>query len=312
MKNRTEWFKEAGYGLFVHYTTFTLSEDATSEYKRENWEKRFEDYKRAIDSFDVDTFTNQVIESGAKFLFFTTSHADLMLPFPLKELDEIVEGHTCKRDLIGEISDKLAKHNIKLLLYFNGDGSTDPMWQKKTCFKENPQLHAEYCYRVTEAISKKYGSKIAGWWIDCCYESDVCGGTGLRYDYKRYAKALRAGNENSIVAFNFRGTCCWGSKWGIDIADFQAGEENALEFLPEGRFSGESGLQWFGLCWMDDFWVHEKIGEPKPRYKTQEVLDYIRRVKEGEGVFAYNTAPYKNGHIAPQPMAQLREIKANL
>ena len=314
MKNndRTLWFKNAGYGLFVHWTSFSLPENATEKDLNKPYHQRLEDYFKAVEEFDVQAFCNQVVEAGAKFLFITTSHADLHLPFPLKELDDIVPNHTSKRNLIAEISDELAKHNIKLLIYFNGEGSTDPDYHKTVKFYEDPKEHAEYCYKLTEAISKTLGDKIAGWWIDCCYEAWICAGRGLRYDYKRYAEALRAGNPNSIVAFNFRGTEDWGSEWGRDIADFQAGEENDLTFLPTSRFSGESGLQWFGLCWMDDFWVHEKLGTPTPAHSNEKVVDYIKKVLENEGVFAYNVAPYRSGKFSEATMNQLRHIKSAL
>ena len=309
---KTDWFCKAGYGLFVHWTSFSLPENATEADLNKPYHKRLEDYFKAVEEFDVKAFCNQVVEAGAKFLFITTSHADLHLPFPLKELDDIVPNHTSKRNLIAEISDELAKHNIKLLIYFNGEGSTDPDFHKAVKFYEDPKEHAEQCYKLTEAISKTLGDKIAGWWIDCCYEAWICAGRGLRYDYIRYAQALRAGNPNSIVAFNFRGTEDWGSDWGRNIADFQAGEENDLTFLPTGRFSGESGLQWFGLCWMDDFWVHEKLGTPTPAHSNEKVVDYIKKVLENEGVFAYNVAPYRSGKFSEATMNQLRYIKSAL
>ena len=306
--DRTKWFQNAGYGLFVHWTSFSLPENATEKDLNKPYQKRLQDYFNAVEEFDVPAFCSQVVETGAKFLFITTSHADLHLPFPLKTLDDIVPNHTSKRDLIGEISDELAKHDIKLLLYFNGEGSTDPDYQNAVKFHQDPKTHAEYCYKITEAISKKYGNKIAGWWIDCCYEI-WADGRGKRYDYKRYADALRAGNPNSIVAFNFRGVDDWGSEWGRNIADFQAGEENDLINLPTHRFSGESGLQWFALCWMDDYWVHEKIGTPTPAHSNEKVLDYIKKVIANEGVFAYNVAPYRNGKFSDATMEQLKFIK---
>ena len=303
MTNRTDWFSKAGYGLFVHWTTYSLPEKG---------EKK--EYFKAVEDFDIDTFVSQILETGAKFVFFTATHADMSVPFPLPALDEIIPNHTSKnRDLISELADKLEPYGIRLMLYFNGEGSgsTDPEWQTVTKFKDDIYTHAEYCYKVTEAISKKYGKKIHGWWIDCCYEAPVCGGRGARYDYKRYAEALRAGNPDSIVAFNFRGTEEWGSEWGRGIADYQAGEENELKFLPNSRFDGESGLQWFALCWMDDYWVHEKEGTPTPVHENQAVLDYVRKIKSKGGVFAYNVAPYQEGRISEATMEQLRWLKKN-
>ncbi|MBO5373859.1 MAG: alpha-L-fucosidase [Clostridia bacterium] len=297
---RTDWFSEAGYGLFVHWTTNSLPKEG---------EKKC--YKDAVRDFRLNEFVSQVVASGAKFLFFTITHAEMKVPFPLNELDEIVPNYTCDRDLILELASALEKHDIRLMLYFNGEDSVGKAWREATGFDTNPTLHAEYCYKVTEAISKKYGKKIHGWWIDCCYEPDVCGGRGTRYDYERYASALRAGNEDAIIAFNFRGTCGWGSSWGKGIADYQAGEENGLDFLPKGRFSGEGDTQWFALCWMDEFWVHEKEGTPSPVHQSYEVLEYVRAIKSKGGVFAYNCALYQEGLIADKTFEQLKWLKAH-
>ncbi len=301
MKNRTDWFHKAGFGMFCHWTTTTLPE---------NGEKK--DYHQAVEDFDLDTFVKQVAASGAKFLFFTASHSEMHLPFPLPELDEIVENHTSKRDLIGELADALEIYGIKLMLYFNGDGSTDKPWQETTFTYTDRSTHAEYCYKIAEAISKRYGKKIHGWWIDCCYVEGLCTGYGTSYDFVRYADALRAGNPDAIVAFNFKGIEEWDCPWGKGISDYQAGETNYIDRYPSGRFSGEGELQWFSLCWMDDFWVHEKDGEPTPRYTNDEVLDYINKVKAGGGVFAYNVAPYQEGHIAPKTAEQLKFLGQHL
>lgn len=298
MSERANWLKEAGYGIFCHWTTHSVPE---------NGEKK--NHADAIRDFDIDTFTSQIIDTGARFLFFTITHADMFLPFPLKEMDEIIPDHTSERDLVSELYEKLNPHGIKLCVYFNGEGCTDPAWSEATQFYNNPRVHAEYCYKITEAISRKFGDKICGWWIDCCYEPGICGGRGLRYDYARYSEALRAGNPDSIVAFNFRGIETWGSEWGRNIADFQAGEENDLAHLPNGADSGEGGLQWFALCWMDDFWVHEKTGEPTPVHSNEKVLNYIHRVKENGGAFAYNVAPYQEGRISAKTMEQLLWLK---
>ena len=298
---RTDWFHKAGFGMFVHWTTASLPLNGEQK-----------EYHKAVEDFDLDTFVNQIVDSGAKFVFFTASHSQMHVPFPLDELDAILPNHTSKRDLIGELADALEKHNIKLMLYFNGDGCNDIEWQNATYTYTDRETHAEYCYKVAEAISKKYAGKIHGWWIDCCYVEGLCTGYGTSYDFVRYANALRAGNPDSIVAFNFKGIEEWDCDWGKGISDFQAGEENYITRYPTGRFSGEGGLQWFALCWMDDFWVHEKEGEPTPRYTNEEVLDYITKIKENGGVFAYNVAPYQEGIIAPKTAEQLKWLGEHL
>ena len=162
---KTDWFYQSKFGLFVHWTTFTLYKDDKAVMTAD-FNKRISLYKEAVDNFPVKKFAKQVNSFGARFVIFVTSHADMVLPFPLKELDEIIPNCTCKRDLVRELIDELKKYNIKLLLYFNGDGFNSPEWQKVSKWYDDPKQHAEYCYKITKAISDRYKDDIAGWWID--------------------------------------------------------------------------------------------------------------------------------------------------
>ena len=316
MERRTQWLRDAGFGLAVHWTSYSLPEAPTDADFKRPYEKRIADYLKAVEDFDVRGFTEQVIATGGRFLIFTLAHADMVLPFPLPELDKIVAGHTARRDLIGEISDILSEKGVRLILYFNPDGPADADWMRAVKFKEDPSYHAEQVYKVVRAISEKYEKRISGWWIDDCYDTHVLTvanrGRGHRYDYKRFGEALRAGNPDAILAFNFSGAVCeWSSTLGVGVADYQAGEENWLHRSPNGRFSGEGGTQWFGFSWMDDFWVHEKPGVPTPRFSNDEVLAYIERVKRCGGAFAYNAALYKEGRISEPTMKQLLWLREN-
>ena len=157
--DRCAWFADAGFGMFTHWTTATLP-----------LEGEMTSYQSAVENFRLDEYVDAIALSGAKFLFFTITHSKMFVPFPCETLDAIVPGHTCRRDLMGELAEKLGERGIKLMFYFNGDGSVDPEWQKATKFNEAPSYHAERVYEVVEAISRQYGDRVSGWWIDCCYD----------------------------------------------------------------------------------------------------------------------------------------------
>ena len=63
---------------------------------------------------------------------------------------------------------------------------------------------------------------------------------------------------------------------------------------------------------MDDYWVHEKIGTPTPAHSNEKVVNYIKKVLENEGVFAYNVAPYRSGKFSNATMEQLKHIRKAL
>ena len=62
---------------------------------------------------------------------------------------------------------------------------------------------------------------------------------------------------------------------------------------------------------MDKYWVHETEGDPVPVHSNEKVLEYVKKVKKGGGVFAYNVAPYQEGHISEKTMEQLLWLKNN-
>ena len=65
--DRTSWFKNAGFGLFVHWTSFSLPENATEKDLNKPYHQRLADYFDAVEQFDVPAFVNQVLETGARY-----------------------------------------------------------------------------------------------------------------------------------------------------------------------------------------------------------------------------------------------------
>ena len=116
----TDWLYQSKFGLFVHWTTFTLYKD-DKEVMTADFNKRLSLYKEAVDNFPVKEFAKRINSFGARFVIFVTSHADMVLPFPLKELDEIIPNCTCTRDLIRELIDELKKYNMLVVLVVSKD-----------------------------------------------------------------------------------------------------------------------------------------------------------------------------------------------
>ena len=63
MRANTDWFKEAGWGLLLHYLA-ELHSDANGEMDVERW-------NRQIDTFDTQAFADQVKSAGARYVIVT-------------------------------------------------------------------------------------------------------------------------------------------------------------------------------------------------------------------------------------------------
>jgi alpha-L-fucosidase len=306
----TDWFKDSGYGLFCHWTNKSYNEDGSRV-----------DYYTAVNNFDVNRFANQVEEAGAKFVIFTITHESHHLAFPSAVMDSIASGHTTgSRDLYADMYTALNAKGIKMMFYWNSAAYTtalnDSEYYNNTKWATDSAYFAQKQYDLVEEISLRYGNKIAGWWVDTCYDNDSrlpsdCRNWGAKFNYSTFASKLRAGNPNSIVTFNYRWKY-WGCNWGQGIEDYQAGEEGLdNNFLPTSRYSGEGNTQWFATDACDDpNWAHVTPGTITPRWTDSKVITYIQNVMSNQGVYAYNCALYQDGRIADATMTQLRAVKS--
>ena len=293
----TNWLANAGYGVMVHWTSQSRPQSGAAPAA----------YCTAVSNFNVNTFAQQLQDAGAGYVIFTISHAQQYFAFPSPKLDSVISGRTCTRDLYSDMYAALNPKGIKMMFYYPSIGTNeDPAWRDASKFNTDPASFAQLQYDLVSEIGNRYGNKLAGWWVDNCFD----GGYGTRYNFTTYANSLRAGNPNRVVTFNFSSVGTWGSTTGSSVADYQAGEADTLDRVPTGRFSGEGNTQWHTLSWMDDFWVHTNPGTPTPRYATNDVITYTRSVIANQGVFSYNSAPYQDSLISSPALDQLRALKA--
>ncbi|MDD5704401.1 MAG: hypothetical protein PHR35_00635 [Kiritimatiellae bacterium] len=316
--DRAAWIKEAGFGLGLHWTAESLPRG----------KDRPMPYREAVARFDVQRLVSQCVEAGAGWLLFTVAHASQLLPIPCRTMDAILPGRTCERDLVGELAEALGKHGIRLILYYPSVAcDNDPDWQRASGWLYDPASYATRQYDIVTELGERYGSRLAGWWLDNCYDSKLATTTwhhvhpSVRgfsdlYDFPRYAAALRAGHAGRAVTFNFTGTGAWASALGRGIVDYGAGESNNLDRVPYEDQAGEGGSVWHAYVWMDEAregtgngWVHSVPGEVgPPRYQDDHVVSYIRYVMRHGGGFTYGVAPYQDELVAESTMTQLRAV----
>ncbi|MHC4517588.1 MAG: alpha-L-fucosidase [Planctomycetota bacterium] len=153
----TTWFKEAKYGVFVHY----LGGGA--------------DWNEKVNAFDVEKFTAHIAQSGAAYLVFTLGQNSGYYCSPNATYEKYAGyqiGQRCsQRDLPMEIADALGKKGIRLMLYLP---SRSPQQDKQAMAGLNdvherqpaPQEFTRKWSAVTAEWSRRYGRKVSGWWFD--------------------------------------------------------------------------------------------------------------------------------------------------
>jgi hypothetical protein len=103
------WMVKAGHGVMIHYEIFG-AERLTPE-----------EYNQRVSSFKVDSFVEQLRESGAGYLILTLGQNSGYYCSPNKTYDKLLGARpgqkTATRDLPMEIGRALKKENIRLILY---------------------------------------------------------------------------------------------------------------------------------------------------------------------------------------------------
>ena len=176
---RTEWFKECGWGVFTHYLA---QKDTTAQ----EWDQQ-------VAAFDVDGLAGQLASIGTSYYFFTIGQNSGHFCAPNSAYDDLVgvEPTKCsRRDLIADLYDCLHPRGITLLVYLPAgapahdvqameklewewgfEGDWPEAWGTKRTGKRLAPFQRRWEAIICE-WSLRWGTRVAGWWIDGCYFAD--------------------------------------------------------------------------------------------------------------------------------------------
>jgi alpha-L-fucosidase len=317
----TDWFHQAQWGVMTHYLGAPPSSKGGAELTAEMWNEQ-------VDAFDVAGLVDQLASTGAKYLLFTLGQNSGHYCSPNDTYDRIVgisPSKCSRRDLIADLAKALAARNIRLMVYLpSGAPAADPVARKALGWrwgaKGGWQLPGEPVggrlaefQRNWEAVirewSLRWGKSVSGWWIDGCYFADQMYRFDDEPNFASFAKALKAGNPEAIVAFNpgVKVPVVCHTKYD----DYTAGEVNlpqlakAVEACPgrwlecEGRKVQFQILTYLGKTWCQG---------DQPQQPDEKIVALTRQLAEKGGVVTFDV-PIQKGGLIPQPfVGQLRAI----
>ena len=117
-----KWFKDAKFGLFIHYGLY-------SQLERGEWVQLWEkipvkEYAKLKESFDPKNFdsekiTDLAISSGMNYITITAKHHDGFSLFKTNENNFNSHNSPAARDLIKELYESCEKKGLGLFLYYS-------------------------------------------------------------------------------------------------------------------------------------------------------------------------------------------------
>ncbi len=319
MKDNTKWFADCGWGVFCHWLAAAPSSDGGRELTADDWNAQ-------VDAFDVDGLANQLESVRAPYFFITIGQNSGHFLAPNAAYDALVGMHPSKcsrRDLVADLYDALHPRGIDLLAYLaSGAPAADPVAVSRLEWEwgfEGQWPHAWHTGRTGKRLtefqikwenvirewSTRWGSKVRGWWIDGCYFADEMYRHADWPNFQSFADSLRAGNSESIVAFNpgvVVPVVCHS-----EHEDFTAGEiADALPVCP-GPWVERNGhkARYHILSYLGESWC-----KGKPRFPDELVIGYTKHITRKGGVITWDV-PIRNNGLIPEPfLAQLGALAA--
>lgn len=300
-RSSAKWLADAQYGLMFQWGEWGYPEHG----ERKPWPKM-------IDDFNVEKFADMVQSTGARYVIWSSVWRSYYFPAPIQTIEQIMPGHTSKRDLIGELADSLNRRNIKLMLYYNGSTlrprspSTDP-----NQIGTDSQFRKNWIAIVTE-VGERYGSRIAGWLIDEGWYPSP---------FEEENRALKAGYPGRIVSFND-----WVRPRTTDFQDVEFGEgfnclnDGAGKVLPDGPPAGgdgiyvegpHKGLQAHGMFILDGpdwgIWRPDTT-IAKPVLTSEQIIDMAKCSKTHHVALSFNLLMYEDGTVSPASVDAVKQF----
>jgi len=302
MRANTDWFRDAGWGVFTHYLT---GERVTADA-----------WNRLVDGVDVRRLASQLEGVSAPYYFVTIGQNSGHYCAPNATYDSLVgirPSKCSRRDLIADLYEVLNPRGIKLLVYLpSGAPAADPVAMKALGWKwgykgewptaggpERTGLRLAEFQLKWEAVIRewalRWGKKIWGWWFDGCYFSDEMYRHPDPPNFQSFAAAAKAGNPEALVAFNP----------GVlvpvislsEYEDYTAGEISEAFPVCPGRWVG--GAQYHILSYLGSSWCR---GD-EPRLPDEFAIGYTRHVNSKGGVVTWDVPITPEG-IIPQPFVR--------
>lgn len=139
MEDNKKWFKEAGFGLMIHWGLYALpagewqgkrqemGPEGVSEWIQYHFRIPCSEYEKLAEAFnpiyfDAEEWVKLAESAGMKYIVMTSKHHDGFAMYD-SEVDDfnIVKRTPFKRDVIRELADACKKHGMKFGLYYSQD-----------------------------------------------------------------------------------------------------------------------------------------------------------------------------------------------
>lgn len=192
---RDSWWREARFGLFVHWGLYALtegrwgSEERYGEWIRDSARIPAEEYRALTERFDARgfdprTWARLAREAGMRYVVFTAKHHDGFCLFDSEQTSFDAAGSAAGRDLLLEVVEAFRAEGLRVGLYYSILDWDHPDYLPRRPWEARPKEGAEFARyeaylraQVRELLTR-YGA-IDVIWFDGQWEGTWTHASGL-------------------------------------------------------------------------------------------------------------------------------------
>ena len=303
--HRADWMREPRYswGVMTHYLADWQARAHGLDMTVELWNK-------LVDGFDVEGMARRLesIGVGHYQLSIGQNSGYYLSPNPVYDKISGIQPSKCsRRDLVADFYEPLRQRDIKLMVYLpSGAPAQDKAAVGALEWMNGPYPNRSFQQKWEQVIaewSRRWGKKVVGWWFDGCYFPNAMYRSANVPNFTSFAAAARAGNSDSIVAFN-PGVVYRMLSLSSD-EDYTAGEIDKPEMVSVHRAKDGrvDGTQIHMLSFLGERW-----GSGKPRFTTEQVIGFTKKIRDFGGSVTWDVPVELDGTITGPFLDQLSAL----
>jgi len=320
--DRTAWYRNAKFGMFIHWGPYSLASVEASwpimvpkpggitEAEYRELPKRFNPQK-----FDPHAFVDLARLAGQEYMVFTTKHHDGFCMFDSDYTDYKITNTPYGKDIVAQLSKACAEDGMPLGLYYSPPDMHHPdfrdtskpaseNWNGEPQRPEWPGYLQYMQLQLTELLTR-YGP-VAIIWFDGLHHQE-------KYDGVRVLEMIRQLQPATLV----------NDRIGVD-ADYETPEQFIPTAIPtkgivltgiDPKVSAklkntvprpEDFRLWETCMTINNTWAYNKNDHD---YKSaQTLIRSLVEVASRGGNFLLNVGPQPDGQIQPEFQQRLRAI----
>ena len=300
MADKMQWFREAKYGLFIHWGLYAIPGGTWkgqpsphgTEWIMKNMKIPFAEYRELAKqfnpvSFDPYFYVRRAKEWGMKYIVFTAKHHDGFAMYDTKVSDFSIMNTPYGKDIVRQLADACDKEGMTLCLYYSqmqdwehpdGNGNTWDYDPREQDFRR--YFYSKALPQVKELLTN-YG-KIGMMWFDTPYDMpiELC---------RELADTVRECQPDCLI----------NGRIGYGLGDFREAADNAIPLLSMDK------------CWESPMTLNDTWGYSHTDNNFKDVRAVIRnlvRIVGKGGNLVLNVGPDEFGVIPKRSDEILCEV----